>query len=322
MVSWQQIPEAPVILIQGSEEYLALRAMDAFRQSQRQAHPDLELSRLDASTYPSGELSRLSSPSLFGEAKLIEISAVATMNDAFLEEALAYLETPAPDCVLVLHHSGGVRGKKLLDAIKASGAPVVECQPIKKESEKVEFVKAEFAAFSRRIEPDAVRELVTAVGAQISELATACHQLMADVEGTVSRESVEKYYGGRVEVTAFRVADAAIAGNAPAALSLLRHSLATGVDPVPMVAALAMKVRSVAKVHGARGSAASLAKELGMAPWQVDQARREADRWSESGLARALRALADADAQVKGTGRDPVYAVERAVTVIALAAHD
>ncbi|MDN5667962.1 MAG: DNA polymerase III subunit delta, partial [Renibacterium salmoninarum] len=41
---------------------------------------------------------------------------------------------------------------------------------------------------------------------------------------------------------------------------------------------------------------------------------------SGEGLAEAVRALALADAQVKGAGRDPVYAVERAVTIIATAA--
>ena len=95
---------------------------------------------------------------------------------------------------------------------------------------------------------------------------------MNDTSGEVTEETVEKYYGGRVEATAFKVADAALAGRAGAALSMLRHALATGVDPVPLVAALAMKVRAVARVADLRGSSASLAKDLGMAPWQVDQA--------------------------------------------------
>ena len=33
--------------------------------------------------------------------------------------------------------------------------------------------------------------------------------------------------------------------------------------------------------------------------------------------ARAIEAIADADEQVKGLGRDPVYAVERMIAVIA-----
>jgi len=66
-----------------------------------------------------------------------------------------------------------------------------------------------------------------------------------------------------------------------------------------------------------RGRSADLASALGMAPWQVDRARRDLNGWSEDGLAAAVIALAEADTAVKGGGRDPVYAVERAVLTIA-----
>ena len=128
---------------------------------------------------------------------------------------------------------------------------------------------------------------------------------------------VDRYYGGRVEATAFKVADAAMAGNAPLALSTLRHALDTGADPVPIVAALAAKLRSLAKVAGAQGSSSQIAKQLGMQPWLVEQAQRDVRRWTPEGLVRSIQVTAEADAQVKGLSRDPVYAVEHAVTVIA-----
>lgn len=319
-VSWREVEPAPVVLLSGPEDYLAGRAMQRIRTTLRQNQPDTELVRIDAATYAAGELMLHSSPSLFGEAKIIEASNLATMNEEFLLDTLAYLTDPAPDAVLVLHHGGGNRGKKLLDAVKAAGAPVVDCQPFKKDTEKLEFVAVEFKAARRRIEPAASRALVAAVGSKLADLAAACRQLIDDSSGEITEELVEKYYGGRVEATAFKVADAALAGRGGQALSMLRHALDTGVDPVPLVGALAMKVRAVAKVANLRGSSASMAKELGMAPWQVDQARRDAQHWSQEGLIKAIQALAEADAQVKGAGRDPVYAVEHAVTVISLAA--
>ena len=51
--------------------------------------------------------------------------------------------------------------------------------------------------------------------------------------------------------------------------------------------------------------------------WQVDRARRDLQGWTDEGLARAIEALAAADAQVKGAGRDPVFALERMIGVIA-----
>jgi hypothetical protein len=139
------------------------------------------------------------------------------MNDAFLADALTYLKHVEQDAVLVLRHSGGTRGKKLLDAVKAGGWPTVDCQPLKKDAEKTAFVTAEFRAAGRRITPEAVQSLVNAVGANLSELAAACSQLIADASTAVDADMVDRYYGGRVEATAFKVADAAMAGNGPVA---------------------------------------------------------------------------------------------------------
>ena len=54
-----------------------------------------------------------------------------------------------------------------------------------------------------------------------------------------------------------------------------------------------------------------------MAPWQVDKARRALGRLDRR-RARppASPAIAAADFEVKGGGRDPVYAVERCVLTI------
>jgi DNA polymerase III subunit delta len=315
--TWRDVTPAAVVLVGGPEEYLGIRAMDRVRAQVRTASPDVEVSRINASSYEAGTLLMQVSPSLFGESKLIEVEAVEAMNDAFLADALAYLGHPEPDAVLVLRHGGGARGKKLLDAVKKGGWPVVDCQPLKKDADKVAFVASEFKAGGRRIEPDAVQALVNAVGANLSELAAACSQLIADAGTTVTTDIVDRYYGGRIEATAFKVADAAMAGNGPLALSTLRHALATGADPVPLVAALAAKLRTVARVAGASGSSAQIAAELGMQPWLVEQAQRDVRRWTPEGLVRSIQATAEADAQVKGLARDPVYAVEQAVRIIA-----
>ena len=118
----------------------------------------------------------------------------------------------------------------------------------------------------------------------------------------------------------FRVADAALAGQTGEALRLLRHAIASGVDPVPIVAVLASQLRTLVKVGAAgRGSSATVAKTLSMAPWQVDKARRSIAGWDGPGLGAAIQAVAAADVEVKGGGRDPVYAVERAILAISAA---
>ncbi|HWM33460.1 MAG TPA: DNA polymerase III subunit delta [Pseudolysinimonas sp.] len=314
-LAWDAIRPAPIVLVSGTEPVLADRAIRLLRDTLRAEDPTLEVSELDAADYAPGELLTLASPSLFGEPRFIRVANVEKTGDLFLEEALAYLDAPADDTYLVLRHAGGVRGKKLLDALRSGtgGAIEVVCAELKRDSDKTDFVRAEFQQAGRRIAPGAVRALVDAFSEDLAELAAACRQLLADTDAEISEQLVAKYYGGRVEANAFAVADAAIAGRHGESLGLLRHALASGADPVPMIAAIASKIRTMAKVSASSGPPAQVASRLGLAPWQVERAMRDLRGWSDEGLGRAIEALADTDAQVKGGGRDPVYALERLV---------
>lgn len=318
-LSWDQVRPAPVVLVSGTESVLADRAMRLLRDILKAEDPSLEVSEVDAAAYAPGQLLTLASPSLFAEPRYLRVDNVEKCTDAFLEETLAYLANPADDTFLVLRHNGGVRGKKLLDAIRAGtgGGIEIVCAEVKRDSDKLDFVRAEFDAARRRITGGAQRALVSAFADDLAELAAACRQLLADTDDEITEVVVAKYYGGRVETTAFAVADAAIAGRHGEALGLLRHALASGADPVPMVAAFASKVRTMAKVSGSRGSSGELAQRYGMAPWQVDRARRDLQGWTDAGLGRVIQALAESDAQVKGGGRDPVYTLERLVETVA-----
>jgi DNA polymerase-3 subunit delta len=319
-VGWDRIRPAAVILVSGPEQFLADRAVRQLRDQLTAEDPSLEVNDLEADHYQPGELITLASPSLFAEPRLIRVSNVEKCTDAFLTETLRYLESPADDTYLVLRHGGGVRGKKLLDAIRAGTGQGLEvvCAELKKDTEKLDFAAAEFSAERRRVTSGALRALVTAFSDDLAELASACQQLISDAADEITEATVEKYYEGRVETNAFKVADAAVAGRQGEALVLLRHALASGADPVPVVAAFAMKIRGMAKVHGAYGPSGQLASRLGMAPWQVDRAQREVRGWSEDGLGRCIEVVAETDAAVKGAERDAVYALERMVTTISM----
>lgn len=315
---WHRAEPAPVVLITGVEEVTASRALQAIRSSLRAAHPDLEVTEIDATSYAAGSLLAAAGPSLFGEPRLVIAEHIEHCTDEFLSDALAYLGMAEQDCTLVLRHAGGTRGKRLLSAIKAlDSSVVVETPAISRDVDKVEFVTLEFSRAGRRIDASAVRRLVDAFSGDLAELASACGQLLSDVEGPIDAAHVDTYFGGRVETTAFAVADAAIAGRTSEALIGLRRAFATGVDPVPIVAAFAAKVRLLLKVEGARGSSAALAKPLGAAPWQIDRARRESSSWTPAQLVEAIAIVAATDAAVKGAERDPAFAVERMVRAIA-----
>jgi DNA polymerase-3 subunit delta len=317
-LAWSAVRPANVVLVSGTESFLADRAIRVLRDQLRAADPSLEVNDIDADAYAPGELITMASPSLFAEPRLIRVSGVEKCTDAFIIETLAYLESPAEDTVVVLRHAGGVRGKKLLDSIRGGLGSGIEisCTELKKDSEKQEFAAAEFSVAGRRITPGALRAIVSAFSEDLAELAAACQQLLADATEEITEATVEKYYSGRVETNAFKVADAAIAGRHGEALVLLRHALASGADPVPILAAFAMKIRTMAKLAGARGSSGQLASQFGLAPWQVDRAKRDLQGWNDDGLGRTIEFIAETDAQIKGGGRDPVFALERMVGLV------
>ncbi|MFC6009280.1 DNA polymerase III subunit delta [Angustibacter luteus] len=331
-------PAGPLHLVTGPEDLLAERAVDRVVAAARAGDPSVQVVQVEPAGYVSGDLAAHASPSLFGEGTVLVLRALEDAPDELLEDAKALVLAPEPDVVLVLRHRSGQRGKGLLDAAKKAGAGVHDCPKITSDADKTTFVQGEFRRAGRRIAPEAVVALVEALGQDVRELASGCTQLMADTmppDGapqdaeTVELDVVERYYGDRVEATGFKVADAAIAGQTDQALGLLRHALSSGVDPVPIVAVLALGLRSLAKVSSSSVGgmrSADVARDLGMAPWQVDKARRQLRAWTPSGLSDAIQAVAAADLAVKGglpiKGRragDPVYAVEKAVLEIGAA---
>lgn len=316
---WHQAQPAPLVLISGAEDFLADRATQRIREMLKEQDPAVEVHDIDAASYAPGTLLTLASPSLFGEPRLIRVSHVEKCNDDFLQEMLDYVESPDRDTTVVLRHGGGVRGKKLLDRLRSSDLPCIEisCPEIKSDNDKFDFAAAEFSLAQRSIAPSALRSLVQAFSSSGSELGNACQQLIADTPGEITDRIVEDYYGGRVESTAFKVVDAAVMGRLGDALMTLRNALNSGADPVPIVATFAAKLRLMAKLYGQRAGSSELAGALGAAPWQIDRARKDLSGWSEEGLGNALEVIAETDANVKGASRDPIYALEHMVHVVA-----
>jgi DNA polymerase-3 subunit delta len=319
VVPWHGIRDAPIVLVSGTESFLADRAIRILTDRMKSSDAGVEVSDLDATTYGYGELFQLASPSLFGEPRLLRVSGVEKCSDAFLEDALSYLGSPEADVVLVLRHGGGNRGKKLLDGLKKAGADalIVECKDIKKDADRMGFISAEFQRVGATLTPGAQRALADAFSTDLAELAAACQQLIADSEGAlVTEDIIQRYYGSRVEATTFQVADKAIAGHFAEALILLRRAIDSGAEPILVVAAFAMKLRTMAQVGGVRGNNDAVALELGIPSWQVRLARGNLQGWDEAGLGRAIMEVASTDSAVKGFGPHPHYALERMVRVV------
>ena len=303
-------------LIQGSESVLADRAISEIIETSVGA----VVSQLDSNEIELGTITDSLAPSLFGDARIVVIREIQELTQEESEEVSSYLENSDEGVHLVLWHKGGVKGKSLLDKIKKANPTLVSAEAIKKDGDKAEFVRAEFARSGRKISAGAITALIDALGSDMRELAGACSQLSADVEAskTIDEKDVEKFQQGRVETTGFDVADAVLEGKVEAALVSLRQALSTGVDPVLIVSALASSIRTMAKVSSLPRNSNSYqaASSLGLPPWQIDKARRQLAGWSPTTLSSAVISLAQCDSDIKGASADPIYALERTILAI------
>jgi len=291
--------ERAVIAV-GAEDFLAERVTAAVLADARAADPSVERRDVDLGSETGlGALVEACSPNLFGDAAVVVARNAEQADDAMvaaLVDAVA-----AGDIRLVVLHPGGVKGRKVVDALAKGGFVVAPCEKAKGRAVD-DFVSRELHTARRRATPDAVEALRVAIGDDLRSLASA--QLVSDVEADpLTAESVALYYDGVADVPGYLVADAVLGGRAVEVLRRTRWALANDPGAGPALsAAVASGLRGLARVASIpRGTPeAEVAREAGVPPFKVRSLREQAGRWHPAALAEALVSLAVADAAVKG----------------------
>ena len=312
-------PLGRVQLVTGKEEFLSERTVTAVRSAVRRADPAAEFSETLASGLTLATFGELAAPSLFSSVRCVVVRGLEELPEESVDGLLDYAAAPAEDVALVLVHGGGAKGSGVLAKLRKLPAVAEHKSAELRPSEFPQFVAAEVKTHGSRIDREAADALVQAVGQDLRSLAAAAHQLTSDFPGeSIGIETVKKYFGGRAEAKSFAVADAAFSGRRQAALEELRWALDGGTPPVLVTSAFAGGARGLARYHGAppRMKEADLAREVGVPPWKLRSLREQSRGWSEAGLARAIRAVAQADADIKGAASDAHYTLERLVLTI------
>ncbi len=306
-------------LVLGDEELLVERAVaDVLRSARERAGTDdVPVSRMRAGDVGTYELAELLSPSLFADERIVVLEAAAEAGkDAATVIAAAAADVPA-GTVLVVVHSGGGRAKALATELQSLGAEVHPCARIAKLSERIDFIRKEFRALRVKVDEETVTALLDAVGSDVRELAAACSQLVADTAGNVDAAAVRRYHSGKAEVKGFDIADKAVAGDVAGATEALRWAMMRGEPLVVLADALAEAVHTIGRVGPLSGDPYRLASQLGMPPWRVQKAQKQARRWTRETVAVAMKIVAQLNANVKGAVADADYALESAVRQVA-----
>jgi DNA polymerase III subunit delta len=306
-------------LVLGDEELLVERAVAGVLRSARQrtGADDVPVSRLRAGEVGIYELAELLSPSLFADERVVVLEAAGEAGKAAAELiATAATDIPAGTEIVVVH-SGGGRAKALASQLRALGAQVYPCARITKAGERADFVRKEFRSLRVKVNDDTVTALLEAVGSDLRELASACSQLVADTGGHVDVAAVRRYHSGKAEVKGFDIADKAVVGDVEGAVEALRWAMMRGEPHVVLADALAEAVHTIGRVGPLSGDPYRLAAEVGMPPWRVQKAQKQARRWSRDMVATAMRLVAALNADVKGAAANADYALEAAVRKVA-----
>ena len=308
-----------VTLVTGKEEFLSERTVVGVREAVRRHDGEAELSETQASGLTLAQLGELAAPSLFSSTRCVVVRALENLPEESVEGLLDYAASPADEVALVLVHGGGQKGSGVLTKLrKIPTVTEVKSEELRT-SEYPGFVTAEVRAHGGTIEADAASLLVQAVGQDLRSLAAAAHQLTNDFLGeNLTVEKVKQYFGGRAEAKSFAVADAAFSGHTRAALEELRWAMDGGTAPVLVTSAFAGSARGIARYLSApRGMReVDLAREVGVPPWKVRTIRDQSRGWSDAGIARAIRTIAQADADIKGAAGDASYTLERMVLTV------
>lgn len=308
-----------VTLVTGPEELLNERTVNSAIAAVQRADPESEVSETTADQVSMAVLGDLAAPSLFSSIRCVVLRRLEDLPEDAHDGLVAYAAAPSEDIGLILVHTGGQKGSALLNKLRKVTSVTEAKSATLRPSEFSRFVSTEVRAHGGRIAEDAADLLVQAVGQDLRALAGAAHQLVSDFPGEPLTEStVRTYFGGRAEVKSFAIADAAMSGHTSTALEELRWALDNGTAAVLVTGAFAGGLRGLARFTSApRGMReADLAREAGVPPWKLRMIREQARGWDDRGLATAIVAVAQADADVKGAASDAAYSLERMVLAV------
>jgi DNA polymerase-3 subunit delta len=300
--------QANVVLALGKEAILIRRVIEGVMSSARKVDPGAIRKDISANAdSAAGDLANALSPSLFGELTVIVLEGIDSATDDVAAILTATLTNVPEHVRLVLTHPGGVKGKKLVDAIRKVDVLEAACGELKSKDLTAALI-AEFRKHDRKATAGAIEALQSAIGSGLGELLAAVSQLCADTEVDIIDEvEVSQYYAGVVGVMGWDLSDAMWNAEPIELLEKFRWAVTNDSSAaVPAVSAISSGLRSLIKYASALANMSEneLAALVGVPPWKLRFLRAQKAKWHPDQLAAAARLLALADRSSKGTVYD------------------
>lgn len=306
-----------LVLVVGPESYLAEQHIAELLTDARAEFPMATVNTVEAASLTEGHLMEMTGGALLAAESVAVVTAADLLPSELGDKLVWVARNLPPETLLIVVHPGGVRGKGVLDKLRPVARRVIDC-PALKPWELAKFATDRARRLGARLDGEAAQQLVDAVGSEARAIAGAVEQLASDSSAaTITTAHVRRYFAGRAEVSSFAVAEDVLAGRYGPAVEKLRWALSTGVPPVLVTSALAGSFRALGKFFDARADRRpepAIAKDVGVPPWKLKDLARQARLWSPAAVGAAIKAVAKADADVKGAAVDPEFGLERLLT--------
>jgi DNA polymerase-3 subunit delta len=292
------VTERPkVALLWGEDPFL-------LREAAFSVFGDIRPTEVDAPDWQGGETSDLSTPSLFGEHRGLLVTGCRRVPDAAQREITAYLDSPAPDAVLVLVAQVGERGRapaSLAKMVKELGE-VREVALARKELPR--WIADRAKGKGMKVRSDAAATLVEHLGESPAVLDGALDQLAAAYpDQQLTKDLVLSQFRGLGEQRLWDLCDRAFGQDLAAAERSLASLLASGPDAsLAILGGLASRLRDLIRVKAVPESApaAEVARAAGLRfDWQGRRYREQANRFARDDLMRLHHDVVEADRAMK-----------------------
>ena len=317
---------APCYLVSGDEHLLVDEALDAIRGRARDSGFTARERHVAAQGFDWSALSAAGANlSLFAEQRIVELrlptgrpgraggQAIVDFTAQLGPELMLIVSTPKLD--------RSAASSKWARTLESAGVHVPVWPVAMRE------LPGWIAARMRRAGLEPAREAVTMIADRVEGNLLAANQEIEKLRlllgpGPVSAEAVGNAVADSSRFDVYKLADAALSGDAARAMKILTGLKAEGVEPVIVVWALTRELRTLAKVAGAvdgRGDIGAAMQRSGV--WRNRQSlvRAAISRHDTEGILFLLRSTGVADAAAKGQRReDPWQLIAAIVLQLAL----
>jgi len=306
----------PLYLVMGEEGFLVDRVLRALRQAvdlgaaaafneDRFVAPEADVDQVigAARTMPMMAPKRLV---VLSSIERWDNKGAARSGEHPLDALAAYAQDPSETTVLLLGASKLNGSRRLVKAAKEADF-LVSCSALKRH-ELPKWIRQTAEAAGHGIDGGTAEMLAELVGPELGPVADAVERLSLYVGpgAPIDAEAIGAVVTRVRQETVWQLVDALAVRDLGSALAALDDAYDPRDRGLPMLGAVAWRVRQLLKFHAAlsRGrSAKTAAKTAGVAPFKASEVERTVRRLSGAVLERWLMLLSEADLALKGSKR-------------------